>query len=131
MTITDSFLRKQSDDDVDLAGTITAVSDSGVPAQLSFGMDQQYCCDLEIWGSKGCIQTPRVYTAPADYNVNLTLTRGMDVKRIKIDRADQFALVADTLAKSTKDPLLRASLRDEIRIQSRIIDGVLNCKGMF
>jgi hypothetical protein len=50
--------------DVDMYGHATLVNEYGVTAQLSFGMDNAYKCNLEVWGSKGTIFTNRIFTAP-------------------------------------------------------------------
>ena len=39
----------------------------GICAQIAFGMDNSYKCELEIWGSKGCLSTERIFTAPDGY----------------------------------------------------------------
>lgn len=57
--------------DVDIFGTATMINDDGVTAQLSFGMDNCYKCDLEVWGSKGNLFTNRIFTAPAGFTPKL------------------------------------------------------------
>ena len=41
-------------------------NDEGLNAITSFGMDNCYRCDLEIWGSKKTIKTNRIFTCPKD-----------------------------------------------------------------
>ncbi len=53
--------------EVDIAGSAALVNDYGVSAQIAFGMDNSYKCDLEVWGSKGSLFAGRVLTAPADF----------------------------------------------------------------
>ncbi len=124
MKITDHALFKLPGDDLDIAGAVTAIGASGVPAQLSFSMDQQYCCDVEVWGSKGCIRSPRIYTAPAGYEVVLSVTCGMETQTVKTDGADQFALVADKLAALTEDAGARTAMYEEILAQSRYVTSI-------
>lgn len=50
--------------DVDIFGTATLVNDEGLTAQIAFGIDNSYKCDLEIWGSKGTLFANRIFTAP-------------------------------------------------------------------
>ena len=50
---------------VDMYGSAALVNDEGVTAQIAFGMDHNYKCELEVWGSKGTIYTNRILTAPA------------------------------------------------------------------
>ena len=53
--------------EVEMYGSATMVNDEGVTAQLAFGMDNDYKCEIEIWGSKGTINSNRILTAPADF----------------------------------------------------------------
>ena len=50
--------------DVDIFGTATLVNDEGLTAQIAFGIDNNYKCDLEIWGNKGTLFANRIFTAP-------------------------------------------------------------------
>jgi predicted dehydrogenase len=59
--------------DVDVAGSATLVNDEGLTAQISFGMDNDYRCNLDIWGSCGSISAGRVFTAPAGYEPAVTV----------------------------------------------------------
>lgn len=43
--------------EVDVYGSAALVNDAGVTAQVAFGMDNGYKCELEVWGNKGvCIR---------------------------------------------------------------------------
>ena len=123
MRITGHELLRQ-DDGLDISGTITAVGNTGIPAQLSFGMDQQYCCNLEVWGNKGCITSNRIYTAPAGYEVELSVTCGMETEKIIVKAADQFRAVADTLVDLVNESSTRDTMYEEILTQSRFVESV-------
>ncbi len=126
MKIKDSRLVCLPGQNFDMYGTVTADNEKGIPMQLSFGMDQQYCCNLEIWGNKGSIISPRIYTAPAGYNVELTVTKGMDVDKIIVDDADQFCLVTDRFADLVNNEDDRELIYGEILTQSRRVEEVLH-----
>ena len=51
---------------LDLYGSIIMKGSDGIVAELSFGMDNDYRCSLEVWGSTGTIKTDRIFTAPND-----------------------------------------------------------------
>lgn len=53
--------------DVDLYGSATMMNDEGLVANISFGMDNAYKCELELWGSRGTLYTNRILTAPAGF----------------------------------------------------------------
>lgn len=50
--------------EVEMYGSCTMVNDKGLTAQLAFGMDNDYKCEVEVWGSKGTITSNRILTAP-------------------------------------------------------------------
>ncbi|BFK45214.1 Gfo/Idh/MocA family protein [Alistipes sp. i18-0019-D1] len=50
--------------DVDVFGSATMVNRQEVIVQMSFGMDNDYKCELEAWGSTGTLTTGRILTAP-------------------------------------------------------------------
>jgi hypothetical protein len=67
-----------SDFDIDISGSSVLVNAQGIAAQIAFGMDNSYKCDIEVWGSKGSLITGRVFTAPAQYIPEINLSIGND-----------------------------------------------------
>lgn len=55
------------DFDVDIYGSGTLGNNSGSVVQIAYGMDNDYKCELEVWGSKGTLRTGRIITAPAGF----------------------------------------------------------------
>lgn len=88
--IESSLLFKQPDYEVDIYGAITATNDKNKIAQLSFSMNQQYKCELEIIGTKGYIKTDRIFTAPEDYIVRINVIVGTETQTIDVPPANQF-----------------------------------------
>lgn len=76
--------------DVDGWGTITAVNDAGLTALLAFGMDNQYKCELEVWGSIGTIHAPRIFTPPADFVPKISLTTRDGIEYFEAKPEDAF-----------------------------------------
>ena len=54
----------ESEFEVDIFGSCTMINDEGTVVQMSFGMDCDYKCELEAWGSTGTLTTGRILTAP-------------------------------------------------------------------
>ena len=75
--------------DVELYGDVT-LSNNNVTAQISFGMDNEYKCELELWGNKGYLKAPRIFTAPPEYNVTFDIIRQGKAEMIDIGSDDQF-----------------------------------------
>ena len=76
--------------EVDMYGSATMVNNKGQVAQLSFGMDNDYRCDIEIWGSKGTITSGRVLTAPAGFKPSYTIKRNQMLETHELLADDAF-----------------------------------------
>lgn len=76
--------------EVDLFGTAVMENADGICAQISFGMDNAYQCQLEVWGSKITLIASRVFTAGADVPPSLILRSSQDEKTIALEKDDQF-----------------------------------------
>lgn len=76
--------------DVDVFGSGTMVNSSGTTVQFSFGMDNEYKCDLEIWGSNGVLCSSRVFTAPVGYNPVIKIKKESLEKEIELECDDTF-----------------------------------------
>lgn len=85
-----STLNYTNDFDVDLYGSATLVNDKNEVAQITFGMDNSYKCDLEIWGSKGCLLADRIFTAPVDFTPHAQIKSADGVKTVDFKDDDTF-----------------------------------------
>lgn len=69
--------------DVDIFGSAALVNEEGETVQVAFGMDNEYKCELEAWGSKGTLYTGRVFTAPEGLEIEVVISKnGEETKRI-------------------------------------------------
>ena len=80
----------KEDFEVDLYGNATLQNDKGITAQVSFGMDNAYKCELEVWGSKATLKALRIFTAPDNFDVNLEIIDNNGVTNINIGIDNQF-----------------------------------------
>ncbi|MDR2410256.1 MAG: Gfo/Idh/MocA family oxidoreductase [Bacteroidales bacterium] len=76
--------------EVDIYGSAALVNDGGTTAQVAFGMDNSYKCDLEIWGSKGCLTSGRVLTAPANFIPEVSIKIGDKTETRQLPSDDAF-----------------------------------------
>lgn len=76
--------------EVDMYGSATMTNDKGVTAQLAFGMDNDYKCEIEIWGSKGTITSNRILTAPSGFEPEYTIKKNQDFETRKLPVDDAF-----------------------------------------
>lgn len=76
--LTTASAKYEAEWDVDIFGSATLINDEGVVAQLSFGMDNNYKCLVEAWGSLGTLTTGRVLTAPDGFEPDVIIRKGND-----------------------------------------------------
>ncbi|RKJ53526.1 gfo/Idh/MocA family oxidoreductase [bacterium 1XD42-1] len=77
--------------EVDLFGSAVLENEKGLCAQISFGMDNVYKCELEIWGNKSCIFTDRIFTAPPDFYPSIIFHTKDTVHNERQNLDDAFA----------------------------------------
>lgn len=75
---------------VDMYGSAALVNDEGVTAQIAFGMDHNYKCELEVWGSKGTLYTNRILTAPAGLIPEVIIRKGNEEEKRNLPADDAF-----------------------------------------
>lgn len=111
------------DTEVDLYGSAT-IDGAESTAQIAFGMDNEYKCDLEIWGSKGCLKSERIFTAPADYPVVLKEVISGKENLIEVGCDDQFYNSIMEFKKLIEEPELRAERVKKIAKQSELVEQI-------
>ncbi|WP_312635379.1 Gfo/Idh/MocA family oxidoreductase [Oscillibacter sp.] len=85
-----SALQYSPEFEVDIGGSATLQNDRGQVAQIAFGMDNSYKCELEVWGSIGCIFTNRIFTAPMGYAPQLVLKKWNEKQTLTLLEDDSF-----------------------------------------
>ena len=108
--------------EVDLYGNAVLENDLGQCAQISFGMDNAYQCQLEVWGSRETVIAPRIFTAGADVTPSLTIRTSTDESTVQLEADDQFQHSIELFAASCADP--GAAPADKIRRQSGLIEEI-------
>lgn len=75
---------------VDMYGSAALVNDKGLTAQIAFGMDHNYKCEVEVWCSKGTLYTNRILTAPAGFVPEVIIRKGNNEERRSLPADDAF-----------------------------------------
>ena len=75
--------------EVDFYGNATLYSDK-LSAQIIFGMDNTYKCELEVQGNKALLYTDRIFTAPDDFKPTMVLKSGNDVETYTLEADGAF-----------------------------------------
>lgn len=76
--------------EVDMFGSATMVNSDGLTVQLAFGMDNDYKCEVEIWGSLGTITSNRILTAPAGFVPSYTIKKNQYIETRNLPADDAF-----------------------------------------
>ena len=109
--------------DVDLFGSALLRHKGGVPALLSFGMDHDYRCELELWGSKGTVTASRIFTAPDGFPAPVVLKTAKGTEtRTAAD--DQFLKILRRFAGCVDSEREREEEAREILLQSGLTEQI-------
>lgn len=88
--VTQARLAQPEGYEVDLFGSAVLENGAGMCAQVSFGMDNAYQCQLEIWGSKATLIAPRIFTAGPDFAPPLLLRGSSGEERLSLEADNSF-----------------------------------------
>lgn len=109
--------------EVDMYGSATMVNAEGAVAQLGWGMDNNYRCELDIWGSKGSLHTDRIMTAPAGYVPYANVKIGNDQPyMVELPADNAFSKSIGHFQKCIEDDSVRESNYDTIFRQAALIE---------
>jgi len=108
--------------DVDIYGTATMRNDKGVTAQLAFGMDCDYKCDIEVWGSRGTLLSQRILTAPDGYVPKCIIKRNQEYEEITLSSDDAFAKSINVFGDCIYDERKRNEEYAIVKRQSELLD---------
>ena len=107
--------------DVDIFGSATFVNAKKNIAQISFGMDNSYKCELEIWGSKGSIYTNRILTAPSNHIPVVEVIKDGEKQIYKLKPDDSFEKSIKHFIVCISDKKLRNDNYEELLAQEKFI----------
>lgn len=108
--------------DVDIYGSATLINKFGATAQISFGIDNDYKCDLEVWGSKGTLKTCRVLTAPVGLYPSLSIKKNTEIEQRALPTDDAFKKSIEHFIKCINDKNTRENNYESIIKQAYLID---------
>lgn len=129
-TVATSMLNYIDGHNVDIFGSATIINSRGETCQLSFGMDNSYKCEMEVWGSQGVIYTDRIFTAPVGYKPLVTIKNNLGVKTIELEEDDTFYKSIDYFYNCIVDEGVRSnsclSILTQAKFSEKIIGGMRN-----
>lgn len=110
--------------EVDMYGSVQFSNDDGIVCQSSFGMDNGYRCNLEIWGNKGSLYTNRIFTAPENFNPVVCIETSNGKEEITFDADMHFKKSIEEFITETENSQKRKSMYDEILLQAKLINDI-------
>ena len=108
--------------DVDVHGTASFVNENNLVANVSFGMDCDYKCSLEVWGSKGTLYSDRVFTAPSDFLPSMIISSNNSISKIDLPQDDSFYKSILQFLKCINDKQYRSTIYNKVIDQAKLID---------
>lgn len=123
--VTAARLNGGRDFEVDLYGSATLENEGGLVAQVSFGMDNDYRCNIDVWGSEATLTSGRILTAPAGFEPTMVIRRNGAEETFTLPADDSFRKSIEHFAECIKDPGVRKARRNEIEHQARLVEDVV------
>lgn len=116
--------------EVDVYGSATLQNSKGLVAQVAFGMDNDYKCDLEIWGSKGTLTTGRIMTAPNGFEPTYTIKKNQDFTEGKLPADDAFLKSIERFGACIVDESICKDNYEKMLRQERLVEEFKKLSGM-
>jgi len=126
-TATANFL---TDYEVDMYGSATMQNSRGEVAQISFGMDNDYRCELEIWCSKATLTTNRILTAPAGFVPTCTIKKNQETETRTLPADDAFLKSILQFEQCINNAATRIEEYKIIEHQSALVERFKDLSGM-
>ena len=116
--------------EVEMFGSCTMINDEGITAQLAFGMDNDYKCDVEIWGSKGTITSNRILTAPEGFVPTYTIKKNQEFETRNLPADDAFFKSIMRFVSCVKDNSIRIDNYGILLKQERLVEDFKSFSGL-
>lgn len=110
--------------DTDIFGCATLENNDGLTAQVSFGMDNFYKCELELWGSRGTIVAPRIFTAPPDFEAPVRINVEKQEMHTETFQDDHFLKSIEQFYDAIENNDIREQIYEQILQQAYLVDSI-------
>lgn len=115
-------LKNEPEYEVDIFGSGVMKNDEGVTVHLSFGMDCDYKCELEAWGSSATLTTDRILTAPDGFIPRLVLKKNQTYVEKELSPDCAFRNSIRRFLQCVHEPIIREENYEIIKRQALFID---------
>lgn len=110
--------------EVDMYGSVQFSNEDGMVCQTSFGMDNGYQCNLDVWGSKGRLCTNRIFTAPENFNPVVVIETAEGKREITLEPDQHFKKSIEQFMREVQNQKMREAMYDEIVLQAKLIEKI-------
>ena len=128
--VTTAQVNYDPDFEVEIFGSATMVNDEGMTAQLAFGMDNDYHCDIEVWGSKGTLTSGRILTAPVGCVPDYTIKQNQEYKKYSFSEDDAFLKSIMRFGECVAESNVRTENYELLRRQSALVQQFRELSGL-
>ena len=108
--------------EVDMFGSAMLANQYNKVAFVSFGMSNDYKCDIEVWGSEGTLTSRRVLTAPAGFEPTAEISKNGVISTVRLSSDDAFKKSILHFLKSMRNNSIRNENYDNILLQASLVD---------
>ena len=115
---------------VDMYGSAALVNDEGATVQVAFGMDHNYKCELEVWGSKGTLYTNRILTAPAGLVPDVIIRKGNEEEKHNLPADDAFKKSILHFCHCIEDKAAREENYNTLLRQAQLVESFKEMAGL-
>lgn len=110
--------------EVDMYGNASLSNDEGTVCQIGFGMDCNYQCSLEVWGSKGYLYTNRIFTSPPEYEPSVEFRNEEGTQYFKFKPDSHFRKSIEIFIEEISDKKKREKMYKEILLQAKLVESI-------
>ncbi|RXE70182.1 Gfo/Idh/MocA family oxidoreductase [Muribaculaceae bacterium Isolate-002 (NCI)] len=111
---------------VDIFGCATLANNDGTSVQVAFGMDNDYRCVIDVWGSKASLTSDRILTAPAGFSPSCTIKTNQEYEDRALSADDTFTKSIEVFEKCIADEETRLKEYDEIIAQATAVNDFIS-----
>lgn len=110
--------------EVDMFGSVSFTNADGLTFQGAYGMDCHYQCVLELWGSKGKLTAPRIFTAPQGFAPTILLETAEGKQEISLPSDNHFLASLLEFSSAFDHTAIRNKMYDDMILQAELIDQI-------
>lgn len=109
--------------EVDIYGGAYLSNAAGAFAEVSFGFDNYYQCNYELWGSKGKIIAQRAFTPGPDFRPTITLEQQSQQFNHEVHADNHFVNILKEFARCVREAAFGDKYK-EVENQSKLLSQV-------